>query len=93
MSTKVTVYTTTYCGYCNAAKKFLKSHEVDFEELDVTRDPEKRNWLVETTGMRTVPQIFVGETSVGGYQDMTALHKQGGLVPLLEQNGISHDLH
>lgn len=90
MSEKVTVYTTTYCGYCRAAKQFLASHDVAYQELDVTNDPDKRMWLVQTTGMRTVPQIFVGDTPVGGYQEMTKLHHKGEFVPLLEKNGIAH---
>ena len=80
----VRVYTTTYCGYCTAAKRFLKdSKHVAFEEIDVSANPDLRDWLVATTGQRTVPQIFVGDQSIGGYTDMRALDQRGGLDPLL----------
>lgn len=79
----VRVYTTTYCGYCVAAKRFLESKGVDYTEIDVTNDPEARAHLVDTTGQRTVPQIFVGDTHVGGYTDLRALDHRGGLEPLL----------
>ncbi len=80
----VRMYTTTYCAYCRAAKAFLKNHKgVEVEEIDVTTDPDQRMWLLKTTGQRTVPQIFVGETHVGGYTDMRALDEKGGLDPLL----------
>lgn len=90
MSKKVTVYVTSYCPYCDQAKRMLGSMQVPFEAIDVTGDAERRHWLVERTGMRTVPQIFVGETSIGGFTDMRALHQRGGLVPLLEAAGIPH---
>jgi len=80
----VRVYTTSYCGYCTAAKRFLKdSKQVAFEEIDVSGNPDLRDWLVATTGQRTVPQIFVGDQSIGGYTDMRALDQRGGLDPLL----------
>lgn len=80
----VRMYTTTYCAYCRAAKAFLKKNKgVEVEEIDVTSDPDKRMWLTKTTGQRTVPQIFVGETHVGGYTDLRALDDRGGLDPLL----------
>jgi glutaredoxin 3 len=87
---KVRVFVTSYCPYCTRAKQFLKSHDIDFETVDVTTDAEKRDWLVETTGMRTVPQIFVGDESVGGYTDMQALHRGGDFFPLLESEGVSY---
>lgn len=92
MSQKVTVYVTNYCPYCNSAKRFLTSNGIEFETVDVTTDIERRNWLVETTGLRTVPQIFVGETPVGGYTDMDAMHRRGEFVPLLDKNGIAHTI-
>lgn len=79
----VRVYTTTYCGYCTAAKRFLDMKGVPYEEIDVTGDQAARIELVETTGQRTVPQIFVGQTHVGGYDDLRALDHRGGLEPLL----------
>lgn len=86
----VTVYVTTYCPYCNAAKRFLERHSVPYETVDVTRDHDKRIWLMKTTGMRTVPQIFVGQHSVGGYDDMNAMHSRGELMPLLDEEGVPH---
>ena len=86
---QVTVYVTNYCPYCNAAEKFLRDHAVPFERVDVTHDPAMRQRLVELTGMRTVPQVFVGERSVGGYTDMLGLHRRGELEPLLEDVGLT----
>lgn len=80
----IRVYTTTYCGYCTAAKRYLTDVKgVAYEEIDVTRDPEARRWLTEATGRHTVPQIFVGDTSIGGFTEMRALDARGGLDPLL----------
>ena len=92
MSTKVKVFVTTHCSYCNMAKRFLAANGIEFETIDVTTDAARRDWLVSTTGQRTVPQIFVGDTSVGGYSDLTALHRKGGLQPLLEENSVPHTL-
>ena len=75
----VRVYTTDYCPYCLAAKRLLKAKGVPFEELDVSDDPDKRRWLVAATGQRTVPQIFFGEDSIGGFTDLDALVKKGEL--------------
>jgi glutaredoxin 3 len=80
----VRVYTTTYCPYCTRAKALLDRKGVPYEEIDLTGDDEAREKLVETTGMRTVPQIFVGETLVGGFTDLDALEQAGKLDPLLQ---------
>lgn len=90
MSASVTVYTTSYCPYCNAAKRFLDNGGVEYEAVDVSNDPEKRMWLVEKSGMRTVPQIFVGDESVGGFSDMEGMHRRGEFAPLLDRHGVSH---
>jgi glutaredoxin 3 len=79
----VTLYTTPICPYCVAAKRFLDKMGVPYSEIDVSGDDDRRRWLVEATGQRTVPQIFIGETSVGGYTDLRALDARGGLAPLL----------
>jgi glutaredoxin 3 len=81
----VRVYTTNYCGYCTAAKRYLTDvKKVPFEEIDVSGDRAMRAWLVEASGGRTtVPQIFVGDTPIGGYDDLRALDARGGLDPLL----------
>ncbi len=83
---KVRVYTTRICGFCNAAKKLLDQYDVEYEELDVSNDPLTRAWLVESTGQRTVPQIFIGETSIGGFRELRELAAKGGLVPMV--NGL-----
>jgi glutaredoxin 3 len=80
----VRIYTTDYCSYCNAAKRFLSERKVTFEEIDVTGDDAARTDLSARTGQRTVPQIFVGSTHVGGYTDMVALDRAGKLQPLLD---------
>jgi glutaredoxin 3 len=66
------------------AKRLLKQKGVEFQEIDVAFDDEKRRWLTETTGQRTVPQIFIGGKPYGGFTDIAALDKQGKLDPLLQ---------
>lgn len=80
---KVEIYTTPTCPYCHAAKAMLRDKGVDYSEIDVL-DPEMRASMTQRAhGRRTVPQIFVGETHVGGYDDMAALERSGKLDPLL----------
>ena len=80
---KVQIYTTNWCPYCNAAKSLLHDKGVSYEEIDVT-DPSLRDEMIQRAhGRRTVPQIFIGETHVGGYDDMAALERRGQLDPLL----------
>lgn len=79
----VVVYTKPFCPYCTAAKALLREKGVAFREVDVSRDDALREDLVARTGRRTVPQVFVGETHVGGYDDLAALDRKGGLDPLL----------
>jgi len=80
---KVEIYTTPWCPYCTAAKALLDEKGVAYEEVDVV-DHDKRAAMIERAhGRRTVPQIFVGETHVGGYDDMAALDRRGKLDPLL----------
>lgn len=81
---KVTVYTTHYCGYCRRAKALLAKLNIPFEEVDVEDDDERRAWLVEATGQRTVPQVFFGEESIGGYSELSALDARGELMRKLE---------
>jgi glutaredoxin 3 len=80
---RVTVYTTTYCPWCVRAKALLKRKGVDFEEINVEGDDARRLWLVEQTGQRTVPQVFAGERSLGGFSDLDALDREGKLDPIL----------
>ena len=79
----VVVYTTKVCPYCIQAKALLKKKGVTFSEIDVSNDPEKRTWLVSATGQRTVPQIFINDQPIGGFDDMAALNRKGELDRLL----------
>ncbi|OEO30561.1 glutaredoxin 3 [Devosia insulae DS-56] len=80
---KVEIYTTQWCPYCHAAKSLLDEKGVNYDEVDAD-DPDVRMAMVQrANGRRTVPQIFVGETHVGGYDDMAALDRRGQLDPLL----------
>ena len=81
--TDVKMYTTQVCAYCAAAKRLLKARSIPYEEIDVSRDDAKRAWLVETTGRRTVPQIFIGGESIGGYDELAALDQSGQLAAKL----------
>lgn len=83
---KVEIYTTPICPYCVFAKRLLKQKGVAFEEIDVGRDPLRRGEMLKRAGGRmTVPQIFVGKTHVGGYDELHALDKDGTLDALLAQ--------
>ncbi|CAK7019239.1 Glutaredoxin 3 [Saezia sanguinis] len=81
----VKMYTTAVCPYCQRAKMLLKQRGVEhIEEVRVDTDPAQRDEMMKLTGQRTVPQIFIGTTHVGGCDDLMALDGRGGLVPLLE---------
>ena len=81
----VKMYTTAVCPYCVRAKQILKSKGVtDIEEIRIDTQPEKREHMISITGRRAVPQIFIGETHVGGCDDLMALDAKGGLMPLLQ---------
>lgn len=80
----VRMYTTQVCPYCVRAKALLRQRGVEqIEEIRVDLDPGERDRMVEITGRRTVPQIFIGERHVGGCDDLIALDQRGELVPLL----------
>ena len=81
----VKMYTTAVCPYCIRAKQILRARGVEqIEEIRVDADPAARAHMMEITGRRTVPQIFIGDTHVGGCDDLIALDSQGGLLPLLQ---------
>jgi glutaredoxin 3 len=83
--THVKMYTTAVCPYCIQAKALLKRRGVEqLEEIRIDLVPGEREHMMQITGRRTVPQIFVGDTHVGGCDDLMALDAQGGLVPLLQ---------
>lgn len=85
MTAKVVMYTTAVCPYCIRAKQLLKARGVvQIDELRVDLDPELRDAMMEKTQRRTVPQIFIGDTHVGGCDDLYALDATGALLPLLE---------
>ncbi|MET3901169.1 glutaredoxin 3 [Devosia sp. UYZn731] len=83
---KIEIYTTPTCPYCHAAKSLLSDKGADYTEITVL-DPDLRAAMTQRAhGRRTVPQIFIGETHVGGYDDMAALDRAGGLDELLGSN-------
>ena len=82
-SPEITLYTSAICGYCVAAKQFLKTQGLVWNEVRIDLDAEAREFMVARARRTSVPQIFVGDTHVGGYDDMMALHRKGGFLPLL----------
>ena len=85
MSTKVIMYSTAVCPYCIQAEKLLKAKGVnEIEKIRIDLDPAQRTLMMEKTGRRTVPQIYIGETHVGGFDDLSALDREGKLMPLLQ---------
>jgi glutaredoxin 3 len=82
-SPEITLYTSAVCGYCVAAKNFLKSKGLQWKEVRIDTDPMQRERMVALARRTSVPQIFIGQTHVGGYDDMMALHRAGKLEPLL----------
>jgi glutaredoxin 3 len=77
------MYTTAVCPYCQMAERLLRAKGVELEKVRVDLEPARRAEMMEKTGRRTVPQIYVGETHVGGYDDLAALDRAGKLDPLL----------
>jgi glutaredoxin 3 len=83
---KITMYSTAVCPYCVAAEKLLRSKGVaEIDKIRVDLDPAQRAVMMEKTGRRTVPQIYINETHVGGFDDLSALEHAGKLDPLLAQ--------
>ncbi|RFP08296.1 MULTISPECIES: glutaredoxin 3 [unclassified Duganella] len=84
MTARVIMYTTAVCPYCVRAERLLESKGVTgLEKIRVDLDPEQRMLMMQKTGRRTVPQIYIGDTHVGGFDDLYALDQAGGLSPLL----------
>ena len=82
----VKMYTTAVCPYCTRAKSILKAKGVEvIEEIRIDQDPDAMKHMMEITGRRTVPQIFIGSTHVGGCDDLMALDSEGGLTNMLQQ--------
>ncbi len=81
---QVEIYTSPFCGFCHAAKRLLSQKGVNFTECDVSRDPEKRQEMMSRAhGRHTVPQIFIGQSHVGGCDELYALDRAGKLDPML----------
>ncbi len=81
---KITMYSTGVCPYCLMAERLLKAKGVtDIDKIRVDLDPGKRDEMMEKTGRRTVPQVYIGEQHIGGYDELSALDRAGGLDPLL----------
>lgn len=84
MTATVLMYSTAICPYCVRAESFLRAKGVaEIEKIRVDLDPARRMEMMQKTGRRTVPQIYIGERHVGGYEDLIALDRAGGLAPLL----------
>ena len=83
----VTIYTASHCPWCMRAKALLSKKGVAFEEIQVEGNDTLRDWLVEQSGQRTVPQIFAGGRSLGGFSDLDALDREGKLDPILRGEG------
>lgn len=80
----ITIYTTRTCSFCYAAKSLLAKKGVSYDEIDVSADPaERQRMMLRANGRRSVPQIFIGETHVGGNEDLYELERRGGLDQLL----------
>jgi glutaredoxin 3 len=84
MSAQILMYSTAICPYCTRAESYLRSKGVaEIDKVRVDLDPARRVEMMQRTGRRTVPQIYIGDRHVGGYEDLVALDRAGGLAPLL----------
>lgn len=84
MKSRVLMYSTSVCPYCQRAEALLRSRGVtEIEKIRVDLEPQRREEMISRTGRRTVPQIYIGETHVGGFDDLSALDRAGGLAALL----------
>ena len=81
---EIVIYSSAVCPYCVAAKNFLKSKGQVWREVRIDQDPAEREKMMARTRRTSVPQIFIGDTHVGGYDDMVAMHRAGKLLPLLD---------
>jgi glutaredoxin 3 len=81
---KIVVYSGRFCGYCTAAERLLQSKKVQYELIKVDEDPAKFDHMMKITGRRTIPQIFIGDYHVGGFDDLSALNQSGKLDELLK---------
>ena len=82
-ATAVTVYTTEPCAFCRQAKSLLDAREISYEEVNLARNPEGREALVQRTGQMTFPQILIGERSIGGFRELVMADRDGTLKSLV----------
>jgi glutaredoxin 3 len=82
---KVTVYSRAWCGYCAAAKKLLNGKQAEYDTVDVEADSSQLQTMIDRSGGRTVPQIFINDDSIGGYTELATLERDGRLDALLDQ--------
>jgi glutaredoxin 3 len=84
MTARVVMYSTAVCPFCQRAEQLLRARGVEaIEKVRIDTEPQRRDEMIQRTGRRTVPQIFIGDTHVGGFDDLAALDRAGGLTPLL----------
>jgi glutaredoxin 3 len=83
MSKKIEIYIKPTCPFCQAAARLFRDKGVDFTEIDIAAEPERRDEMIERSGRRTVPQIFIGDEHVGGFDDLDALDQEGALDRML----------
>jgi glutaredoxin 3 len=89
MPAHVKMYTRRWCGYCSAAERMLNAKGVTYELVDTTGDHEIRRWLADHTGRRTVPQIFIDDIAIGGYDELRALERKGELDRMLAGDALA----
>lgn len=82
---RIVMYATSWCPYCARARRLLQSKGAGFEEIDLDQQPDARAEMITRSGRRTVPQIFIDDTHIGGSDDLDALDASGGLDPLLKE--------
>ncbi len=80
----VTIYTKNYCPYCHKAKDLLDSLNIEYKDIDVTEDQSKLDEAVEKSGFTTVPQVFIGDKCLGGFDDINKLNEEGKLLDLVK---------
>ena len=83
---EIKIYTTSFCSYCIRAKRLLQSRGLQYEEISAGGNPELRAWLLEKSGQRTVPQIFIGGISIGGYTELSLLDRRDLLLPMVSDD-------
>jgi glutaredoxin 3 len=81
---RVEVFTTPFCGYCTAAKALLRGRGIEFQEIDISRDDALADDIVQRSGQRTVPQIFIDNKPIGGYTELAKLDRSGELAKLVK---------